>query len=69
MSGSARNHFPGPIQLVAAPAVRDAGQSPWWLLTLSAPVGGLVIIAVLCAMPSADVRQAQAATWLVLRGR
>lgn len=32
--------------------LRDAGQSLWWLLVGFAPVGGLVVLAVLCSMPS-----------------
>lgn len=33
--------------------LRDAGESPWWLLIVFAPVGGIVVLAVLFAMPSA----------------
>jgi hypothetical protein len=52
-----------PWLAAAARRIRDAGESPWWLLMLPVPVGGLVIVAVLCAMPSAAERdQAQAAT-------
>ena len=45
-----------PWLAAATRRIRDAGESPWWLLMLPAPVGGLVVIGVLCAMPSADER-------------
>jgi transcriptional regulator with XRE-family HTH domain len=45
-----------PFLAAAARRVRDAGQSPWWLLILFAPVGGLVVVATLCAIPSTDER-------------
>ena len=41
-----------PWLAVGARRLRDAGQSPWWLLIGLAPVGGLVVIAWLAAMPS-----------------
>lgn len=41
-----------PWLAVAARRLRDAGQTPWWLLILLAPVGGLVAAGFLLAMPS-----------------
>jgi uncharacterized membrane protein YhaH (DUF805 family) len=41
-----------PWLAVGARRLRDAGQSLWWLAMLPAPVGGLVIVGFLCAMPS-----------------
>ena len=43
-----------PLLAVATRRLRDAGQSPWWLLILLAPVGGLVVVGVLAAMPSVE---------------
>ena len=43
-----------PILAAAARRLRDAGQSPWWLLIGLAPIGGIVVIGILCAMPSAS---------------
>ena len=37
---------------VAIRRLRDAGQSPWWLLMLLVPVGGHVLVAILLALPS-----------------
>ena len=42
-----------PIIAAAARRLRDAGQSPWWLLIGLAPVAGIVVVGILCAMPSA----------------
>jgi transcriptional regulator with XRE-family HTH domain len=46
--------FAVPLLAVGARRLRDAGESPWWMLILFAPVGGLVVVAVLAAMPSKD---------------
>jgi DNA-binding XRE family transcriptional regulator len=43
-----------PLLAAATRRLRDAGQSPWWLLMLPVPVGGLVVLGVLLAMPSND---------------
>lgn len=43
-----------PWLAAGARRLRDAGQSPWWLAILLAPVGGLVIVGFLCAMPSQE---------------
>jgi transcriptional regulator with XRE-family HTH domain len=45
-----------PLLAAATRRLRDAGQSPWWLLMLPVPVGGLVVLAVLLAMPPIDGR-------------
>jgi transcriptional regulator with XRE-family HTH domain len=45
-----------PWLAAGARRLRDAGQSPWWLFIVLAPIGGLVVVAFLCAMPSADAR-------------
>ena len=44
-----------PLLAVGARRLRDTGRSPWWLLFLPAPVGGLVILAWLWAMPPAEL--------------
>ena len=41
-----------PWLAVGARRLRDAGQNPWWLLLLLAPVGGPVGLTFLLAMPS-----------------
>ena len=41
-----------PFLAVGARRLRDADKSAWWLLFLPVPVGGLVILAVLWAMPT-----------------
>lgn len=41
-----------PWLAVTTRRLRDADQSLWWLLVGFAPVGGLVVLAVLCSMPS-----------------
>ena len=46
-----------PLLAAGVRRLRDAGQNPWWLLMLLAPVGGLVVVGVLAAMPSADGRE------------
>lgn len=43
-----------PLLAAGARRLRDAGQSPWWLWILLAPIGGLVVVGFLCAMPSAN---------------
>jgi transcriptional regulator with XRE-family HTH domain len=53
-----------PWLAAATRRLRDAGQSPWWLLIVFAPIGGLVVIAILLAMPTiaaAGARKAQTA--------
>jgi transcriptional regulator with XRE-family HTH domain len=45
-----------PWLAVGARRLRDAGESPWWLLMLLVPVGGLVAVGVLAAMPSKEQR-------------
>lgn len=41
-----------PFLAVGARRLDDAGKSPWWLLMLPVPVGGLVTLAILWAMPT-----------------
>ena len=41
-----------PMVSVAVRRLRDAGESPWWLLIALAPVGGLVALVFLWARPS-----------------
>jgi transcriptional regulator with XRE-family HTH domain len=41
-----------PWLAVAVRRLRDAGQSPWWLLMLLVPIAGLVVAAILLALPS-----------------
>ena len=41
-----------PWLAVAVRRLRDAAQSPWWLLMLLVPIAGLVVSAVLLALPS-----------------
>jgi DNA-binding XRE family transcriptional regulator len=40
-----------PLLAAATRRLRSAGHSPWWLLMLFAPVGGLVVVGTLLAMP------------------
>lgn len=40
-----------PFLAAGARRLRDAGQSGWWLLFLPVPVGGIVVLGVLWAMP------------------
>ena len=40
-----------PLLAVGARRLRDIGKSPWWLLYLLVPVGGIVILAYLWALP------------------
>ena len=40
-----------PWLAAATRRLRGAGQSPWWLLMLLVPIGGLVIVGSLLAMP------------------
>jgi len=42
-----------PQLAVGARRLRDAGKSPWWLWFLLVPVGGIVTLAILWAMPTA----------------
>jgi transcriptional regulator with XRE-family HTH domain len=52
-----------PLLAATTRRLRDAGQSPWWLLMLLVPIGGLVVVGTLLAMPSrteADQREAAA---------
>jgi len=44
-----------PLLAVGARRLRDAGHSPWWLLFLLVPVGGIVTLAWLWAMPPAEL--------------
>ena len=41
-----------PFLAVGARRLRDIGKSAWWLLILLAPVGGLVALAFMWAMPT-----------------
>ncbi|MCU0507004.1 MAG: LuxR C-terminal-related transcriptional regulator [Anaerolineae bacterium] len=42
-----------PLLAAGSRRLNDAGHSPWWLLFLLAPVGGLVLLVILWALPSA----------------
>ncbi len=44
-----------PFLAVGARRLNDIGKSPWWLLIILAPVGGLVALGFLWAMPAADL--------------
>jgi len=43
-----------PFLAVGARRLNDAGKSPWWLLFLLVPVGGLVTLVIFWAMPSIE---------------
>ena len=43
-----------PLLAVGARRLRDSGQSPWWLLFLPVPVGGIVTLGILWALPPAN---------------
>jgi transcriptional regulator with XRE-family HTH domain len=45
-----------PWLAAASRRLRDAGQSPWWLLMMLVPVGGQVIVTILLALPTRDPR-------------
>lgn len=44
-----------PLLAVGARRLRDAGQSVWWLWIGLAPVGGLVVLAVLWSLPGVEL--------------
>jgi len=44
-----------PLLAVGARRLRDSGVSPWWLLFLLAPVGGVVVLGFLWAQPAKDI--------------
>jgi len=44
-----------PLLAVGARRLRDIGKSPWWLLFLLVPVGGIVILGILWAQPPANL--------------
>ncbi len=44
-----------PFLAVGARRLNDVGESPWWLLILLVPVGGLVALGFLWAKPPADL--------------
>lgn len=44
-----------PFLAAGARRLNDVDKSPWWLLILLAPVGGLVALGFLWAMPPADL--------------
>jgi uncharacterized membrane protein YhaH (DUF805 family) len=41
-----------PLLAVGTRRLRDSGNSGWWLLFLPVPVGGIIILGVLWALPS-----------------
>lgn len=43
-----------PLLAVGARRLRDAGKSVWWLLIGLAPVGGIVVLAVLWSLPGTE---------------
>jgi len=44
-----------PLLAVGARRLRDSGTSPWWLLFLLVPVGGIVVLGFLWAQPAKDL--------------
>lgn len=48
-----------PSLSISARRLRDAGHSPWWLLTTIFGIGVLIVI-VLCALPSKTVSHSKA---------
>jgi DNA-binding XRE family transcriptional regulator len=46
-----------PLLSAATRRLRDAGESPWWLLMLPVPIGGLVVLGVLLARPSSQPQE------------
>lgn len=44
-----------PLLAVGARRLRDIDKSPWWLLFLLVPVGGIVILGILWAQPPANL--------------
>lgn len=44
-----------PFLAAGARRLNDIGKSPWWLLFLLVPVGGLVVLGFYWAMPAADL--------------
>ncbi len=51
-----------PLLAAATRRLRSAGQSPWWLLMLPVPVGGLVVLGWLLAMPDVTAESRETAT-------
>jgi transcriptional regulator with XRE-family HTH domain len=45
-----------PWLAAASRRLRDAGQSPWWLLMMMVPIGGQVLLAILLAFPTKETR-------------
>lgn len=43
-----------PLLAVGSRRLNEAGKSPWWLLMLLVPVGGIVTLGILWAMPPAE---------------
>ncbi len=43
-----------PFLAVGARRLREAGHNPWWLLMLLVPVGGIVTLGFMWAMPPAE---------------
>src|SRR5690606_9202120 len=44
-----------PLLAVGSRRLNEAGKSPWWLLMLLVPVGGIVTLGILWAMPPAEI--------------
>lgn len=47
-----------PFLAAGARRLRDIGKSGWWLLFLLVPIGGIVLLGILWAMPAEDTLQA-----------
>jgi transcriptional regulator with XRE-family HTH domain len=48
-----------PWLAAAVRRLRDAGESPWWLVLLLAPVANFVVVPIVLAMPTVDGRDRQ----------
>lgn len=46
-----------PFLAVGARRLRDSGYNPWWLAILLAPVGGIIALGILWAMPSSEIAE------------
>lgn len=51
-----------PLLAAGARRLRDSGKDPWWLLFLLVPVGGIITLGILWALPPVDPRQDETTT-------
>jgi uncharacterized membrane protein YhaH (DUF805 family) len=56
-----------PLLAVGARRLRDQGKSAWWLLFVLAPVGGIVLLMILWALPNPEQMSRPAAEGEFLR--